>query len=180
MPDTAGSASTTATAAAAAVQTLFFPSKLLNWTADPHVQHIQWICVDEKMCLYINDKIEFAAECYNGNYENFRRQLSEYGFKKVHLFKGHKENYNRAVYHREGFSPDADVSSLRKEIMKAKKQSKTKPASIGNNPQSQSQTTPQEENDQLEDYIPELTLPTFASLLRKTEFESCVEQHTCA
>lgn len=94
---------------------VFFPKKLIRWASDPYLQCIEWLDVDGKPCIYITDKMGFAARCYNNKYNNFRRQLSEYGFQRMPLFRGHDENKNKAVFYHPAFFPGADIDNIRKE-----------------------------------------------------------------
>lgn len=92
----------------------------MDWLNNPEIPCIEWCVVDEQTCIYIKDKTDFANKYCSGNFTNFRRQLSEYGFTKINVFRGRAENSNRAIYYREGFVAGADVSNLRKQIVEKK------------------------------------------------------------
>lgn len=94
----------------------YFCEKLMDWINDPFIDSIEWIDVDGKECVFVRDKEDFAAQCYNGKFSNFRRQLSEYRFKRVHIFKGQTENKNRAIFHSEHFYKGAIVKNMRRAL----------------------------------------------------------------
>lgn len=132
------------------IKTVFFPERLMRWLSDPNLPCIEWIMMDNQACVFVKDKQTFAARCYNGSYENFRRQLSEYKFNRLCIFRGRTENHNRAIFQRDDFFPGADISDLRKKIVKTKQHARR------------------------DSYVPELSLPPFQDFLQDTEFKDMI------
>lgn len=98
----------------------------MMWLNDAALDCIVWKTIDDQQSVYIKNRTEFANKCYNGSFVNFQRQLSEYGFKKIILFRGRTESFNRVIYQRDGFVQGADVARLRKEIVNEKNNFKRK------------------------------------------------------